>query len=350
MRDDRGRLSIIACQAGRAFAQRIVAALHDTVRTTGRSHGSSEAEVSDTIERLTIRASKETWFANGEVKTEILENIRGDDVYVVQSVIEPRGRSVNDNLMAALTAVNAVRQSDADTINVVLPLLPYSRQDRKKGREPVTAAQIAQFLEVSGANRLITLDVHAEAIVGFFRQAKFENLRAWGVIVDHIRRNHPLDSMVVVSPDAGGAERARHYAKLFSTEFALIDKVRDYSKPSTVVEMRLVGHVRDKNAVIVDDMIDTGGSIIRAVQTLKEHGARDIYVCCTHALLSGEAIDKIEAAYRDGLLKKVITTDSVMWGQYLSDREWFMEVSVAHVFGQVIHHINGKLSVSELLR
>lgn len=348
---DRGRLSIIACEEGRSFAERVVAALRDEARTSGAREGSTAAQVAGQLRDLAIRGAKEVWFSAGEVKTEILENIRGDDVYVFQSLFEPGSkRSVNDNLMALLTAVNAARQSDADTVTAVVPLYPYARQERKRGREGVTAAQVAQFLEVSGATRVITMDVHAEAVVSAFRQAKFENLHAARVIFEHVRRHFTLDDLVVVSPDAGGAHRARFYAKLATTEFALIDKVRDYSKPGTVTEMRLVGHVAGRNALVVDDMIDTGGSIIRSVQTLKDKGARDVYVACTHPLFSGEAVERLDAACRDGLIRKVIGTDSVMWSEHLRERGWYEEVSVAHLFAAVIWHINQKLSVSELLR
>jgi len=348
---DRGRLSIIACEEGRTFADLVVASLRDEVRTSGARVGSSEAQVADALRNLSVRGSKEVWFAAGEVKTEILENIRGDDVYVFQSLFEPdTGRSVNDNLMALLTAVNAAHQSDAECVTAVVPLFPYARQERKRGREGVTAAQVAHFLEASGAGRVITMDVHAEAVVSAFREAKFENLHAARVVFEHIRRRHLLENLVVVSPDAGGAHRARFYAKLAATEFALIDKVRDYSKPGTVAEMRLVGQVAGKNALVVDDMIDTGGSIVRAVQTLKEKGAKDVYVACTHPLFSGDAVDRLEKAYRDGLVRKVIGTDSVIWSEKLRDRGWYEEVSVAHLFAGVIWHINQKLSVSELLR
>lgn len=348
---DRGRLSIIACEEGRPFAARVVAALREEVRTAGARDGSSEAELARRLRSLSIRGSKEVWFAAGEVKTEIHENIRGDDVYVFQSLFEPGSpRTVNDALMAFLTAINAARQSDADTVTAVVPLYPYARQERKRGREGVTAAQVARFLEVSGATRVITMDVHAEAVVGAFHEAKFENLHAARVIFDHIRRTGSTENLVVVSPDAGGAHRARFYAKLAETEFALIDKVRDYSQPGIVLEMRLVGHVAGRNALVVDDMIDTGGSIIRSVQTLKDKGAKDVMVCCTHPLFSGAAIDRIDKAYEEGLVTKVIGTDSVMWSEKLRARPWYEEVSVAHLFAAVIWHINQKLSVSELLR
>lgn len=337
---DRGRLSIISCDAGRPFAARLV----ETLRNDAfhRQTGSPESY---------IRASSEVWFANGEVKTEIQENIRGDDVYVIQSIYEPMSRrSVNDNVMALLTAANAAWQSDAETVTIVVPLFPYARQERKRGREPVTAGQMAHFFEISGAHRVLTMDIHAEAIVGCFRKAKFENLHAARVLADYVKDELALENFVVVSPDAGGAHRARFFAKLFSTEFALIDKVRDYSKPGTVVDMRLVGNVEGRNAIVVDDMIDTGGSIIRAVETLKKKGAGDIHVCCTHPLLNGDAVKNLKAAYEDGLIRSVIAADSVMWGEQLADEGWYREVSVAHLFAQVIRRVNRKLSVSELLR
>ena len=347
---DRGRLSILACDAGRPFAERVVAALRGTMREVAMGNGADESEAADETANLRIRESEETWFANGEVKTQIQENIRGDDVYIFQSHYSPStGRSVNDNLMALLTAVNAARQSDAESVTVVSPLYPYSRQERRRGREGITAAQVAQFMETSGAVRVLTLDVHAEAIAGAFRTAKFENLHASRVIVDHVKKNYPIDNLVVISPDAGGAHRARHYAKMLSTEFALIEKVRDYRRPGTVVGMRLVGTVEGRDALVVDDMVDTGGTLIKALQTLKDKGAKDIHVCCTHPLLSKDAVDRLDKAYQDGVVKQVLATDSVMWGDILADRPWYHEVSVAHLFAAVIRHINRKQSVSELL-
>ena len=348
---DRGRLSMISCEAGRPFARRVVAALRDEVRREAEKGTLSEDAVSQHLSELSLRDSKEVWFANGEVKTEIHENIRGDDVYVFQSPVDPRReRSINDNLMAVLTAVNAAWQSDADTVSVVMPLYPYSRQERKRRREGITAALVARFLEVSGAIRVITLDIHAEAVVGAFRVAKLENLHSSRVIVDYLRGRLDCENLVVVSPDAGGAERARFYAKLVSTEFALIDKVRDYSRPGTIAEMRLVGHVGGRNALVVDDMIDTGGSIVRAVETLKENGALDIDVCCTHPLFSGDAVEKLDRAHNEGLLNRVIGTDSIEWGDLLRSKPWYQQVSTAPLFASVILHINQKLSVSDLLR
>ena len=347
---DRGRLSMISCDAGRSFAKRVVSALREEVVKEAKRGTLTDEAVSRHLSQLSLRESREVWFANGEVKTEIHENIRGDDVYIFQSPVEPcREHTINDNLMALLTAVNAAWQSDADTVSVVMPLYPYSRQERKRRREGITAALVARCLEASGAIRVITLDIHAEAVVCAFRAAKLENLHSSRVIIEFLRGRRNFENTVVVSPDAGGAERARFYAKLVHTEFALIDKVRDYSRPGTIAEMRLVGYVEGRNALIVDDMIDTGGSIIRAVQTLKDNGALDIDVCCTHPLFSGSAIEKLDKACGEGLINSVIGTDSIMWGDELREKPWYQEVSTAPLFASVILHINQKLSVSDLL-
>ncbi len=343
---DRGRLSVISCAAGRPFADRVIASLKQLY--AGNAHGARGVSP----DSVRLRDTNEVWFANGEVKTQINENVRGDDVYVLQSVVEPRGRrSVNDNLMALLTAIDAARQADAESINVILPFFPYARQERKKGREGITASLIARFLEEAGCHRVIDMDIHSEALGGFFRAAKFENLHASQPVTDYVLQNFDHSNLVVVSPDAGGAHRARHYAEIFKVNFALIDKERDYSRANTVVEMRLVGNVAGRDCLIVDDMIDTGGSIVKAVRTLREHGARDIFVCCTHAVLSGEAIGKLDAAHRAGDMRALIATDTVPWGAALAaEYPWYVEVSAAPLFAEVIYRINHKLSVSALLR
>ncbi len=347
---DRGRLSVIACDSGKVFGDRVIAALHEKIRSTAERDGLANDLVESEIETIQLRKRDEVWFASGEVKTQIQENVRGDDVYVVQNFHDPNSnRSINDELMALLTAVNAAHQSDAEWVTAVVPLYPYSRQERKRGREGITAAQVANFIESSGADRVLTLDVHAEAVAGAFRLAKFENLRPYRVIVDHLKKNYDLTDFVIVSPDAGGAERARTYAKHFRTAFSLIDKVRDYDQPNIVKEVRLVGKVEGHNVLVVDDMIDTGGSLMRTLQTIRERGANDVYICCTHAILSDKAVERLDKAYETGIIKKLIATDSVVWGQRLADRAWYEEVSVAHLFASVIKHVNQGRSVSALL-
>ena len=338
---ERGALSIMACNSGREFAQRIIKGFNQYTQ-------SREGEGSP----LRLTETEEIKFANGEIKTVYNENVRGDDHYIVQCIDDPLSdNSINDNLMALLTAVNAAFQSDADSITVVVPQYPYSRQERKKTREGITAKQIARFLEVSGANRVLTLDVHSEAIMGFFGEAKLEDLHASRTIINHFCNNYDTGNLIITAPDVGGAEKARFFSKAMQTDFAIVDKARDYSKTSVVESMRLVGDVAGKDVLIPDDMISTGGTIVNAAKLLREKGAEKIYITCSLPFLNDPAKDRIMAAYEDGIITKVIGTDAVFHGEnFVNDTPWFDEVSIAPLFAKVIYHINTKRSVSELLK
>lgn len=345
----RGRLVIIGCKSGRAFSVRICRALAETFR-----RGYPGVEPNPGPHRFAVSVTEKR-FANGEIKVVINENIRGSDAYVVQSVCDPMSaRSVNDNLMAVLTAINAAHQSDAETITAVLPCFPYSRQERKKTREAIAAAQVARFLEESGVDRVITVDIHAEAIAGFFRHATLEDLHASGVLIAEFLRIYPKshcqETLAVVSPDVGSANRARHFSKKLGCSLAIGDKEREYTTGS-IVGTRLVGDVAGKDALIVDDMIDQGGSVVEAVTSLKAAGAREVYVACTFALLNGPAIGLFDRLYREGSLKCVIGTDAIYRGRgFSAGHPWYREVSVAPLCAEVISRINSKQSVSELLK
>lgn len=338
----RGRLSIIGCESGIAFAERMVTHVNELIKQNQPRHTTC------------YRDSKEVVFANKEVKTIIHDNIRGDDVYIVQCIDDPLNRdkrSVNDNLMALCTAVDAAYNSDPETITVVIPQFPYSRQERKKGRESITARQVVAFLEASGTNRIITLDIHAEAIGGFFRKAHFENIHASREIIHYLRDLYPIPDMTVVAPDVGSVDRARFYSRELKADLAIVDKVRDYSKPSVVESVRLIGDVRERNVLITDDMVATGGTVVSAAKLLRSKGAKDIYFVCSLPYMNGPAVELLDAAYREGLIKKVIGTDAVFHGPaFIEAHPWYEEVSIAKLFAQVIYNINKKLSVSELLK
>jgi ribose-phosphate pyrophosphokinase len=337
---ERGALSISACNSGINFAERIIKELNKLIKNEG--------------EKVQIRRTKTTeiTFANGEIKSELNENIRGDDHYIVQCFDDPSSdKSINDNFMSLLTAINAAYQSDADSITAVIPQYAYSRQERKKTREGITAKQVAHFIEVSGANRVITLDVHAEAIMGFFNKARMEDLHASKTLIKHFEKNYNTDDLVITAADVGGAEKARFFSKAMGKELALVDKARDYSKSSTIESMRLVGNVKDKNVLIPDDMISTGGTLVNAAKLLKDKGAKDIYMTCSLPFFNGNAPDILSQAFQEGILKRIIGTDAVFHGsEFLKKYKWFDEVSIAPLFAKVIYHINTKRSVSELLR
>ncbi|MEJ2053597.1 MAG: ribose-phosphate pyrophosphokinase [Calditrichaceae bacterium] len=337
---ERGALSIMACNSGKEFASRIV-----------RSLNSQNKDPENVLDFRLIK-SKEVYFANGEVKTVIEENIRGDDHYIVQCMDDPLSdKTINDNLMTLFTAINAAFQSDADSITAVIPQFPYSRQERKKTREGITARQIARFIEDSGAHRVITLDIHAEAIMGFFSSARFEDLHASQTIIDHFKAHYNSDNLVITAPDVGGAEKARFYSKAMEVDFAIVDKARNYSKAGLIESMRLVGNVKDKDVLLPDDMISTGGTVVNAMKLLKDHGAKNIYVACSLPFFNGNAKSLLKEAYEEGILTKVIGTDAVVHGdKFTKENPWFDEISIAPLFAAVIHNINAKRSVSELLR
>lgn len=337
---ERGALSIMACNSGKEFASRIVKSLNNSVNNTDQS-----------IDFRLVNSS-EVYFANGEVKTIIEENIRGDDHYIVQCMDDPLSKkTINDNLMTLFTAINAAFQSDADSITAVIPQFSYSRQERKKTREGITARQIARFIEDSGANRVITLDIHAEAIMGFFSSARFEDLHASQILIDHFLSHYKRDNLIITAPDVGGAEKARFYSKAIEVDLAIVDKARDYSKAGVIESMRLVGNVKDKDVLLPDDMISTGGTIVNAMKLVKDQGAKNIYVACSLPFFNGDAKKLLSESYESGILTKVIATDAVIHGKkFIKENPWYDEVSIAPLFAGVIHNINAKRSVSELLR
>ncbi len=336
----RGKISLLACNSGKSLGERIYNHLLAIYRSNYHTPKPKFVE------------STEVYFANGETKTVINENIRGDDLYVLQCMDDPLSElSVNDNLMSLFTAIDAAYQSDVEHITAVIPQYPYSRQERKKAREGITAKLIAQFLEYSQAIRVITVDVHAEAIVGFFRKIKFENLHATRIIIDHFNKYYAGDPFMVVAPDVGSAERARFFSKEFRSDLAIIDKERNYAEGGQIEAMRLVGDVKDQNVFMGDDIIATGSTLINACNLLKDRGSKDIFIACTFPYFNGDAVDKFDKAYEANLIKKVIGTDCVYRGkQFIKDHPWYEEVSVAPLIAKVIYHINQKISVSELLK
>jgi ribose-phosphate pyrophosphokinase len=335
----RGKLGILTCDSGRFFTQKVVEELKKIIE---------KEEGSDGIELI---KTKETKFSNTELKTEIDESIRNQDVYIFQDVANQNdGLSVNDNFVALKTAINAAKMADAHYITAVIPVFPYARQDKPKTREGVTAAMAARELEDAGATRVITLDVHNEAIAGFFRKAILENLRASKNFMDYIQENIGLNDLVIVAPDAGGAARAIYYAKKLGIKLALLYKERDYSKANVVENMHLLGDVKGKKAFIIDDILDTAGTIITSLKKMKEQGAKEIYVAASLPLLTGPAIERLSNAHKEGILTRVIGTDVVYHGQGFANKyPWYVEVSAAKYFARVIYNINRGLSISRLL-
>ncbi len=239
-------------------------------------------------------------FSDGEIQIEINENVRLKDIFVVQSTCSP----VNDNLVELLLMIDAFNRSSARKITAVIPYYGYSRQDKKVApRVPISAKLVADMLTTAGADRIITMDLHAGQIQGFFN-IPVDNLFAAPVLIDYIRTNF-RDDMVIVSPDAGGVERARAFAKRLNADLAIIDKRRD--APNMAKAMAVIGDVTNKKAIILDDMADTAGTLTEAAEAIKNAGAREIHACCAHAVLSGPAIERISGS----LLKSMVVTDTI---------------------------------------
>jgi ribose-phosphate pyrophosphokinase len=275
-------------------------------------------------------------FSDGEIRIEIGANVRGKDVFVVQ----PTCKSVNHNLIELCLMLDALKRASAKRVTAVVPYYGYARQDRKVvPRVPISAKLVANFLNVSGAHRLLTVDLHAGQIQGFF-DIPVDNLYAARVLVDKIQEMG--NDLVVVSPDAGGTERARAYAKILGAGLAIVDKRRE--TPNKAEAMRVIGDVKDKVAVVLDDMIDTAGTMVAAAEVLSESGAKDVIACATHAVLSGPAIERLKKSR----FKRVLVTDTIPLSEEAMTCSKIEVVSVAGLLASAIYNIHTESSVSVL--
>ena len=264
-------------------------------------------------------------FSDGEIQIEINENVRSKDVYVIQSTCSP----VNDHLVELLLMIDAFKRSSAKRVTAVMPYFGYARQDKKVApRVPISAKLVADMLTVAGANRLITMDLHAGQIQGFF-DIPVDNIFAAPLLIEYIRDKFN-DRLVIVSPDAGGVERARAFAKRLDADLAIIDKRR--SAPNQATAMAVIGDVTDKVAVILDDMVDTAGTLTEAAHALKEKGAREIHACCAHAVLSGPAIERII----NSEMKSLVVTDTIPLKEKAVACGKIVVLSIAELVGEAI--------------
>jgi ribose-phosphate pyrophosphokinase len=265
----------------------------------GNSNPALAKKICDYLD-LPLGGAKVSTFSDGEIQIELEENVRTKDVFVIQSTCAP----VNDNLIELLLMIDAFKRSSTRRITAVVPYFGYARQDKKVApRVPISAKLVADMLTVAGANRVITMDLHAGQIQGFF-DIPVDNIFAAPVLIDYISNNFN-DNLAIVSPDAGGVERARAFAKRLNADLAIIDKRR--SAPNQAKAMSVVGDVKDKIVVILDDMADTAGTLTEAVDALYNAGAKEIHACCAHPVLSGPAIDRITASN----LKSLVVTDTI---------------------------------------
>jgi ribose-phosphate pyrophosphokinase len=276
-------------------------------------------------------------FSDGEVQIEIRENVRGKDVFVLQSTCAP----VNEHLVELLLMIDAFKRASARRITAVIPYYGYARQDKKIApRAPISAKLVADLIEVAGANRVITMDLHAGQIQGFFN-VPVDNLFAAPVLLQYIKNNFRNDT-VVVSPDAGGAERARAFAKRLDSLMAIIDKRRD--APNKAEAMNVVGDVDGKIAIILDDMVDTAGTLTQAALALQERGASEVHACSAHAVLSGPAVERIN----ESAIQSLVVTDTVPLGDKARECEKLRVLSVSKLLGEAIQRSHTGSSVSSL--
>ena len=275
-------------------------------------------------------------FADGEVQINIDETVRGHRVFVVQTTSSP----VNENYMDLLIMIDALKRASASSINVIMPYYGYSRQDRKAApRQPISAKLMADLLQTAGATRILCLDLHAAQIQGFFN-IPIDNFLALPIFGEYFVNKH-LDDIVVVSPDHGGTTRARKLAEVLDAPIAIIDKRRP--KPNCAEVMNIVGEIEGKNCIIIDDMVDTAGTLSIVIKVLKERGAKEVYACCTHALLSGDAIEKIAATP----IKELVITNTVQLTEE-KNKPFVKQLSVAELIGKGILNIADDRPISDL--
>jgi len=303
---------------------------------TGNAHPQLAKDICSCL-KVKLSDALVSRFSEGEIRVKINENVRGKDVFLIQPTCPPP----NENLMELLIMLDALKRASAWRITAVIPYFGYARQDRKdQPRVPITAKLVANLLTVAGASRILTIDLHAGQIQGFF-DIPLDHLYAVGVFLDYFKKLK-LKNIVVVSPDVGGIKMARAYAKRFGADLAIIDKRR--ISPEKAEAVHILGEVKDKNAIIVDDLIATGGSLLEAVSALKKAGAKDIYAAITHGVLSGNAIQNIDSC-KD--LKQLVITDSIP----LSDSKKHPKikvVSVAQLLAEAIRRIHFEESISAL--
>ena len=387
-------LAIIACPGGEVFANEVITHLrqkyrhshHKSVEMFAKRYNVSTEQVNlqiDLINKIVDRGSasqsgavqgelkfkvpaKFTVFPNGEIKSEILESIRGKDIYIFQDVEnhypvkfsngDLRNLTINDHLMTIFVTVDAAKQAGAERITLVIPNYPYARQHKAKGREGLTASRIGKIFETLGVNYIITLDIHSRDIINAFDKLRLENLHASYQII------HTLTEMdgilnydfVVVSPDTGAVDRNKFYASALKKPLALLYKERDYSKvsrdasESNISQIRLLGSVKDKTVFMADDMLGTGGTLIKGMKHLKENGARRIICSISLPLFSGEAISHFDEAYREGLFYRIIGTNAV-YQEDVVKREWYVNVNISRLFAHVISRLHQNQSISSLL-
>lgn len=392
------KLAVVACPGGERFADEVIVHLRHMYKhrfnlksdvISKRYQITKEQFIKDTnflndmkTTDLCVRGATDkyrvpqfkveaqfTYFMNGEFKTEIKECIRGKDVFIFQDVENHQplklngGKntqilSVNDHIMSMLVTIDAVRQAGAEHITLVLPVYPYSRQHKKKGREGLTASLLGHIYENMSVDRIVTLDIHSREIVNAFGKTHLENLHASYQIIRELAKlvdlSNKTEDLVVVSPDTGAIDRNKFYATGLKTPLAMIYKERDYSvvtqnaKDTNIKSIKLLGDVHGKVAFLADDMLGTGGTLLKAMEFLKEQGATKVIAAISLPFFTGNAIEQFNEAYKNGLFYRVIGTNAV-YHEELLKCEWYISTSVSSLFANVITRLHNNQSLSDLL-
>ena len=304
---------------------------------TGNSNKNLSHKISKYLKNKLVNSSIRK-FSDGEIYIEINENIRGNSIFIIQSVSSP----ANDNLMELLLCIDALKRSSAKNITAVIPYFGYARQDRKVvPRTSISAKLVSNLITNSGADRVVTLDLHSGQIQGFF-DIPVDNLFATPIFARHIKRKIKTKNMICVAPDVGGTARARALGKMLNVGLAIVDKRRP--APGKSVVMNVIGNVKDKTCIIVDDIIDSGGTIVNAAKILKQRGARDVHVYVSHGVLSGDAVQKI----RKSQIKNLVITDTIDNSQKVKKAKNIEILTISNLVGEAIKRISNSTSVSDL--
>lgn len=304
------------------------------------SGNSNRALAEEIAERIGLPVGKATVgkFSDGETSINIGEVVRGSDVFIIQSTCDP----VNDNLVELLIMIDAMKRASAGRITAVIPYYGYARQDRKaRARDPISAKLVANLITVAGADRILTMDLHAPQLQGFF-DIPVDHLHGGPILAEHFKAKfQSLDDVVVVAPDVGGVTRARKFAEVLEVPLAIIDKRRPKANVSEI--MNIIGDVENKRVILIDDIIDTGGTIVNAANALREIGAKEVYACCTHGVLSGPAIERIQASQ----LEKLVMLNTIPLPEE-KRIDKIVQLSVAGILAEAIERIYSDKSISTL--
>ena len=303
----------------------------------GNSNKSLSQKISKYLKNKLVNSSIRK-FSDGELYIEINENIRGNSIFIIQSISSP----ANDNLMELLLCIDALKRSSAKNITAVIPYFGYARQDRKVvPRTSISAKLVSNLITKAGADRVVTLDLHSGQIQGFF-DIPVDNLFATPIFARHIKRKIKTKNMICVAPDVGGTARARALGKMLNVGLAIVDKRRP--APGKSVVMNVIGNVKDKTCIIVDDIIDSGGTIVNAAKILKQRGARDVHVYVSHGVLSGDAVEKV----RKSQIKNLVITDTIDNSQKVKKAKNIEILTISNLVGEAIKRISNSTSVSDL--